>query len=82
MSEWANYCGRNRDGSRAKRFVNKSQRYPPLSEVSTKPLKARFPNWASTAIVCARHESTELMSGVTEVLAYGTAVKVNRGYAP
>ena len=32
----------------------------------------------ANAIVGARYESTELMNGVTEVLAYGTAVTVER----
>ena len=32
----------------------------------------------ANAIICARYESTELMNGVTEVLAYGTAVMVER----
>jgi len=32
----------------------------------------------ANAIVGARYESTELMNGVTEVLAYGTAVVVER----
>ncbi len=32
----------------------------------------------ANAIVGARYESTELMNGVTEVLAYGTAVMVER----
>ena len=30
----------------------------------------------ANAIVCARYDSTEIMSGMTEVLAYGTAVVV------
>ncbi len=36
----------------------------------------------ANAIVGARYESTELMNGVTEVLAYGTAVRVERVNAP
>jgi uncharacterized protein YbjQ (UPF0145 family) len=36
----------------------------------------------ANAIVGARYESTELMNGVTEVLAYGTAVRVERTSAP
>ncbi len=32
----------------------------------------------ANAIIGARYESTELMNGVTEVLAYGTAVTVER----
>ncbi|HKW97160.1 MAG TPA: YbjQ family protein [Bryobacteraceae bacterium] len=32
----------------------------------------------ANAIIGARYESTELMNGVTEVLAYGTAVHVER----
>src|SRR5437879_3890423 len=32
----------------------------------------------ANGIICARYESTELMNGVTEVLAYGTAVVVER----
>jgi len=28
------------------------------------------------AIICFRYDATELQQGVTEVLAYGTAVKV------
>jgi uncharacterized protein YbjQ (UPF0145 family) len=35
----------------------------------------------ANAIICARYESTELMNGVTEVLAYGTAVHVERSTA-
>ena len=30
------------------------------------------------AIICARYDANELMQGVTEVLAYGTAVVVER----
>jgi uncharacterized protein YbjQ (UPF0145 family) len=30
------------------------------------------------AIICARYDANELMQGVTEVLAYGTAVGVER----
>jgi uncharacterized protein YbjQ (UPF0145 family) len=30
----------------------------------------------ANAIVCARYDATEIMQGVTEVLAYGTAVVV------
>ena len=30
----------------------------------------------ANAIICARYDATEIMSGVTEVLAYGTAVLV------
>lgn len=33
----------------------------------------------ANAIVGARYDATEVMSGVTEVLAYGTAVVVERG---
>jgi uncharacterized protein YbjQ (UPF0145 family) len=33
----------------------------------------------ANAIVCARYDANELMQGVTEVLAYGTAVVVERG---
>jgi uncharacterized protein YbjQ (UPF0145 family) len=32
----------------------------------------------ANAIVSARYDATELMNGVTEVLAYGTAVVVER----
>jgi uncharacterized protein YbjQ (UPF0145 family) len=32
----------------------------------------------ANAIVCARYDANELMQGVTEVLAYGTAVMVER----
>jgi uncharacterized protein YbjQ (UPF0145 family) len=32
----------------------------------------------ANAIVCARYDANELMQGVTEVLAYGTAVVVER----
>ena len=30
----------------------------------------------ANAIICARYDANELMQGVTEVLAYGTAVMV------
>jgi uncharacterized protein YbjQ (UPF0145 family) len=32
----------------------------------------------ANAIISARYDATELMNGVTEVLAYGTAVVVER----
>lgn len=32
----------------------------------------------ANAIICARYDANELMQGVTEVLAYGTAVIVER----
>jgi uncharacterized protein YbjQ (UPF0145 family) len=32
----------------------------------------------ANAIICARYDANELMQGVTEVLAYGTAVVVER----
>ncbi|MBI1748075.1 MAG: YbjQ family protein [Acidobacteria bacterium] len=32
----------------------------------------------ANAIICARYDATEVMGGVTEVLAYGTAVVVQR----
>ncbi len=32
--------------------------------------------WQANAIVAMRYDATELMQGVTEVLAYGTAVRV------
>ena len=32
----------------------------------------------ANAVICARYDATELMQGVTEVLAYGTAVVVER----
>jgi len=31
------------------------------------------------AIIGARYDATEIMNGVTEVLAYGTAVTIERG---
>jgi uncharacterized protein YbjQ (UPF0145 family) len=31
------------------------------------------------AIICMRYDATEFSPGVTEVLAYGTAVKLGRG---
>ena len=30
----------------------------------------------ANAVICARYDATEIMQGVTEVLAYGTAVQV------
>ena len=33
-------------------------------------------NLGANAIICARYDATEIMSGVAEVLAYGTAVVV------
>lgn len=32
----------------------------------------------ANAVVCMRYDATEVMQGVTEVLAYGTAVEVER----
>ncbi len=32
----------------------------------------------ANAIICMRYDATEIMQGVTEVLAYGTAVQVDR----
>jgi uncharacterized protein YbjQ (UPF0145 family) len=32
----------------------------------------------ANAIICMRYDATEIMQGVTEVLAYGTAVQVER----
>ena len=32
----------------------------------------------ANAVVCMRYHATEIMQGVTEVLAYGTAVQVER----
>jgi uncharacterized protein YbjQ (UPF0145 family) len=32
----------------------------------------------ANAIICMRYDATEVMQGVTEVLAYGTAVQVER----
>ena len=32
----------------------------------------------ANAVVCMRYDATEVMQGVTEVLAYGTAVQVDR----
>ncbi|HEY0759430.1 MAG TPA: heavy metal-binding domain-containing protein [Acidisarcina sp.] len=32
----------------------------------------------ANAIICARYDANELMQGITEVLAYGTAVVVER----
>ena len=32
----------------------------------------------ANAVVCMRYDTTEVMQGVTEVLAYGTAVQVER----
>ena len=32
----------------------------------------------ASAVVCMRYDATEVMQGVTEVLAYGTAVQVER----
>jgi len=36
----------------------------------------------ANAIIMARYDATEVMSGVTEVLAYGTAVVVEKNDAP
>jgi len=33
----------------------------------------------ANAIVCMRYDANEVMQGVTEVLAYGTAVQVEKG---
>ncbi len=33
----------------------------------------------ANAVIGVRYDATEIMSGVTEVLCYGTAVKVQRG---
>ena len=33
---------------------------------------------ARTAVIAIRYDATELMQGVTEVLCYGTAVKIER----
>jgi uncharacterized protein YbjQ (UPF0145 family) len=32
----------------------------------------------ANAVVCVRYDATEVMQGVTEVIAYGTAVQVER----
>ncbi len=32
--------------------------------------------WGADAIIGARYDATEIMNGVTEVLAYGTAVTI------
>ncbi len=32
----------------------------------------------ANAVICVRYDATEIMNGVTEVLAYGTAVMVER----
>ncbi len=32
----------------------------------------------ANAVICMRYDTTEVMNGVTEVLAYGTAVQVER----
>src|SRR5260370_7009107 len=32
----------------------------------------------ANAVICVRYDATEIMQGVTEVLAYGTAVEVER----
>ena len=32
----------------------------------------------ANAVICMRYDATEVMQGVTEVLAYGTAVQVER----
>ena len=32
----------------------------------------------ANAVICMRYDATEIMQGVTEVLAYGTAVQVER----
>jgi uncharacterized protein YbjQ (UPF0145 family) len=32
----------------------------------------------ANAVICMRYDATEVMEGVTEVLAYGTAVQVER----
>ncbi len=32
----------------------------------------------ANAVICVRYDATELMPGVTEVLCYGTAVRVTR----
>ena len=36
------------------------------------------PNWAPTRSIGMRYDATEIMQGVTEVLAYGTAVYVEK----
>jgi len=36
----------------------------------------------ANAIICVRYDATELMSGLTEVLCYGTAVSVEPQVAP
>jgi uncharacterized protein YbjQ (UPF0145 family) len=36
----------------------------------------------ANAIICARYDATEIMQGVTEVLAYGTAVLVEPSANP
>ena len=33
----------------------------------------------ANAILCMRYDANEVMQGVTEVLAYGTAVQISRG---
>jgi len=57
-----------------------------LSQLCQKPRQDAFvmmmqhaSERGANAIICARYDANELMQGVTEVLAYGTAVIVERG---
>jgi uncharacterized protein YbjQ (UPF0145 family) len=63
-------------------FGGKSTIYTDLCENSRqeafKLMSDHARHLGANAILCMRYESNEVMQGMTEVLAYGTAVKVER----
>ena len=46
------------------------------AKVDDRLFRYLVPDFTDDAIIGARYDATEIMNGVTEVLAYGTAVEV------
>ncbi|MGJ0510076.1 MAG: YbjQ family protein [Methylocystis sp.] len=63
-------------------FGGKLSAYVELAEAARQEafehMCAHAEQGGANAIVCMRYDATEIMDGVTEVLAYGTAVVVER----
>jgi uncharacterized protein YbjQ (UPF0145 family) len=74
--------GGNIAGSFMAMFGGKSTIYTDLCENSRqeafKLMSDHARQMGVNAILCMRYESNEVMQGMTEVLAYGTAVKVEK----
>ena len=65
----------NSGATRPRAYPRGRQTFLPLTRY---PFKARRAQHGANAVVAMRYDATEVMQGVTEVLAYGTAVQVER----